>query len=225
MSAPAGWYPDPQQPQQLRYFDGAAWTVHTQPAPGAAPAQDASGGQAQGAGAGYGQAGYAAQGGYAKQPHQSASYAAHHGAYGAGAQQQQEPEQPQGGVGLFIVGGLVAIAVVVGIGIWAGAGEPAEGAVAEDVADLFDEGYGCEELVEDFVYVFADDPDESRLVAVEGVELVEDNLSTVERPTGSAEPAVIIECRGEGEWADGTTQSVDLVATLDAAGEVYLRYR
>jgi len=224
MSAAAGWYPDPQQPQQLRYFDGAAWTVHTQPAPGAAPAQDASGGQAQGTASTYGQAGFAAQPGYGTQAHRPAAHGTQPGAYGAGAQ-QQEPEQPQGGVGLFIVGGLVAIAVVVGLGIWAGAGDPAEGAVAEDVADLFDEGYGCEELVEDFVYVFADDPDESRLVAVEGVELVEDNLSTVERPTGSAAPAVIIECRGEGEWADGTTQSVDLVATLDAAGEVYLRYR
>ncbi len=28
---PAGWYPDPQAPGQLRYWDGAGWTAHVQP--------------------------------------------------------------------------------------------------------------------------------------------------------------------------------------------------
>lgn len=28
---PAGWYPDPQSPEQLRYWDGAGWTAHVQP--------------------------------------------------------------------------------------------------------------------------------------------------------------------------------------------------
>lgn len=26
-----GWYPDPHDPSLLRYYDGQAWTAHTQP--------------------------------------------------------------------------------------------------------------------------------------------------------------------------------------------------
>lgn len=44
MTAPAGWYGDPQSPDQQRYWDGQQWTdqrqpVPTGPAPSAAPAQ------------------------------------------------------------------------------------------------------------------------------------------------------------------------------------------
>jgi uncharacterized protein (AIM24 family) len=36
VTTPADWYPDPNDPTQLRYWDGAAWTDHTTPA-GAQP--------------------------------------------------------------------------------------------------------------------------------------------------------------------------------------------
>jgi Domain of unknown function (DUF4041)/Protein of unknown function (DUF2510)/Meiotically up-regulated gene 113 len=36
-AVPQGWYPDPQQPELLRWWDGTQWTPQTQPAPIAAP--------------------------------------------------------------------------------------------------------------------------------------------------------------------------------------------
>lgn len=37
MSTPAGWYDDPQNPGQQRYWDGTAWTEQRQPAASASP--------------------------------------------------------------------------------------------------------------------------------------------------------------------------------------------
>lgn len=37
-STPAAWYPDPQNPSQLRYWDGSAWTSHFHPIPQSPPA-------------------------------------------------------------------------------------------------------------------------------------------------------------------------------------------
>ncbi|WP_147917506.1 DUF2510 domain-containing protein [Ruania zhangjianzhongii] len=48
MSIPAGWYPDPQQQDQLRYWDGSVWTEHQTPAQAADPAPQ---GQTDGYGA------------------------------------------------------------------------------------------------------------------------------------------------------------------------------
>jgi hypothetical protein len=39
---PANWYPDPENPAGLRYWDGWSWTEHRAPAPGQAPGQDVS---------------------------------------------------------------------------------------------------------------------------------------------------------------------------------------
>jgi hypothetical protein len=36
-TTPAGWYPDPQDPSQQRYWDGSAWSAATQPFPTAPP--------------------------------------------------------------------------------------------------------------------------------------------------------------------------------------------
>jgi uncharacterized protein DUF2510/uncharacterized protein DUF4352 len=39
---PANWYPDPENPAGLRYWDGWSWTEHRAPAPGQAPHQEVS---------------------------------------------------------------------------------------------------------------------------------------------------------------------------------------
>lgn len=45
-SPPAGWYPDPQNQNVQRYWDGAAWTEHVHPPPGGQPGPQSPGGQA-----------------------------------------------------------------------------------------------------------------------------------------------------------------------------------
>lgn len=77
MSAPAGWYPDPQllvpgAPPQQRYWDGQAWTEHVapiaQPSYGQTPYDEPAQGQpGYGEPAAYGQASYP-QAGYAGSP-------------------------------------------------------------------------------------------------------------------------------------------------------------
>ncbi len=44
MTSPAGWYDDPQDPQSIRYWDGAQWTTAVSPKtafPSTAPRSDA----------------------------------------------------------------------------------------------------------------------------------------------------------------------------------------
>ena len=47
MSAEANWYPDPNDPSQLRYFDGTNWTEHTAPNTPDAQAEQAQQSQPQ----------------------------------------------------------------------------------------------------------------------------------------------------------------------------------
>jgi hypothetical protein len=55
MQTPAGWYSDPSDAAQYRWFDGNAWTSHVQPAPAAVAQAAVQPGQVQAA---YGQAAY-----------------------------------------------------------------------------------------------------------------------------------------------------------------------
>jgi uncharacterized RDD family membrane protein YckC len=42
-TTPAGWYPDPEQPGQQRYWDGTAWTENRQPVAAGGPPQAPTG--------------------------------------------------------------------------------------------------------------------------------------------------------------------------------------
>lgn len=102
---PPGWYPDSEQQDQLRYWDGHQWTPHRQPMPHPAPHQ----GHGQqwtppGQTTGYGQnAGYAGQPSHDQRPPW---------------EQQAQPSSGRGviiglgiGVGLFLI--LVVVLIVV----------------------------------------------------------------------------------------------------------------
>src|SRR2546423_705689 len=43
MSQRAGWYDDPENPENLRYFDGVVWTTHTTPRTSPSAAQSTIG--------------------------------------------------------------------------------------------------------------------------------------------------------------------------------------
>ena len=47
-NTPAGWHPDPEDPSQLRYWDGNAWTEHRSPAGPGVPGGYASAPQSSG---------------------------------------------------------------------------------------------------------------------------------------------------------------------------------
>jgi hypothetical protein len=42
MNAPQGWFPDPERPGRLRYFDGTVWTEHYAPETPPPAAEDSS---------------------------------------------------------------------------------------------------------------------------------------------------------------------------------------
>ncbi len=66
---PAGWYPDPSAPGNVRYWDGVIWTEHRQPAPPTTPP----------VGGGQWPAGPLAAGTYRQAPYAQAPYAQSYG--------------------------------------------------------------------------------------------------------------------------------------------------
>lgn len=86
MSFPAGWYDDPQDPTQQRYWDGGFWTDYRRPREGPPPYPHQFGQPAAGSGqAGQGQPG---QGQHGQQ--------AQHGQQGQQTQHGQQGQQGQG---------------------------------------------------------------------------------------------------------------------------------
>lgn len=157
-STPAGWYPS-DQPGQLRYWDGAQWTEHYQPAAAEAPAQAAAqvpqipqapqpvSQSPYGQAPAYGQAAPYVQAPHDQTPYgQTPPYAqsAHGQAPNAGYG-QPAPAPKKRGLGAGAIAAIVAGAVVVtggavwgGIALFGGGGAVAAGCPAADAA-LFED--------------------------------------------------------------------------------------
>lgn len=200
MSAPAGWYTDPQVPQQLRYFDGSSWTTHTQPAPAGADApaqpQGKFGPQGQ-----QGQFGQQAPAGY------------------AGQQGTPGEEQPSGTpkvVKYGILGALGGILVLTVAALALGGG-PEPDAVSDDAAEWVDEDFDCEALGDEAIEVFKDDPEDVRLDSVSDLVEVENNIATVETPTSGE--ATILACEAAGVLGDGSALDITMTLVLDSDGQ------
>lgn len=83
---PAGWYPDPTQPGQQRYWDGTQWTEHTAPGGEAGTSEPAATGSGD---AGWGSTGWDSGGGAGDTGGFAAS-----GGYGSGATAGYQGEKP-----------------------------------------------------------------------------------------------------------------------------------
>lgn len=244
MSAPAGWYADPQDPQLLRYFDGASWTTQTQPAPGAqAPSAPVSAPRTPG----QQQPSWTPQ---AQQPGQQ--WQGQQGQPGQFGQQQgqqgwqegpsplanqftAQPRQSGRGAGpsdgapsgtptvvkLWIAGALVAIVAFVGIGLALdGNRQPDPDEFSDALAAVVDDDFDCESLGEQAVLLSETDADP--LLSTSNLTPTKDRRSTVEVPeTGET---VALACRGDGEWSDGSVETVDLELRLDSEGEAWVYY-
>ncbi|PFG34466.1 DUF2510 domain-containing protein [Sanguibacter antarcticus] len=223
MSAPAGWYTDPQDSQVLRYFDGASWTTHTQPVP-AAPASGQYGQQGQFQQGQYGQQSQPQQGWQQGPSPLASQFTAQQRqpAWGTGASSGGRGGTPTG-VKLAIAGALVGIVVFMGVGL-ALSGNSTSEADPDELSDalsaVVDDGFDCEALGEQAVLL--SEPDEVPLVSTSNLTMTKDLRSTVEVPESGR--TVALACRGDSEWGDGSRESVDLELSLDSAGDAWVSY-
>jgi hypothetical protein len=101
---PAGWYPDPNGLQALRWWDGIRWTEHAQPLPQPPPRPDADTDTREGYAAGYQestgrhrqQGGPVDASGMASGQYPASFPTAHQQANPYQPQQPQDPQQPPG---------------------------------------------------------------------------------------------------------------------------------
>ncbi len=93
MTTPAGWYPDPSNSTQQRYWDGNGWTEHVHPLVQAQPEQAGYTDPGSQASAGWGEQAAQAGGAYGEQAGaQAAAVATGQQAWGGAAEQQAQQE-------------------------------------------------------------------------------------------------------------------------------------
>ncbi|WP_236121924.1 DUF2510 domain-containing protein [Cellulomonas palmilytica] len=175
MTTPSpGWYPDPQRPEWVRWFDGVSWTTQVR---------------------------------QARRP------------VAAGP---TKPPWSGGKIALVSVGSAVAAGVVIaGFGVLAG----------PRLVDRWDdllfaetlEGQSCEQVVVDEVRLVREQGSlgDIELVAIDQVRTVENHLETAVRPSDGASTHLLT-CEGIARWADGYTEPIRLVLTIDSDNQTWI---
>jgi Protein of unknown function (DUF2510) len=219
MGATAGWYDDPQNPQQIRYFDGANWTSQT------APRQSSGYSGSSTTPPAYGQApsqGWQGQAGqfHTSQPTPQASPSAFGGAQYVPASDTAVTSNKS--VVLWILAALVGIVLLTVLGITLSDGDnDSDGAVGLGAIALgIEPDFDCNTLSDAYIELSVADPADEKLVATTDLEVVENNIGTVTIPSGSSEN-LIYACNATAEWGDGSTSDVRLELTIDSAEHLY----
>ena len=217
MSPAAGWYPDPAQPDALRWFNGAAWTESTapgQPAPLAQPTYP----EAQPAQLGYPQLGYPQQG------FGGAAYGQGVGPGGPAPWTGQQPWQPVPAPGRSsgakiaivvgcVVGGLVLIGILAAIAIPVALNQSAKSQL-----HAYD-SLTCEKVAVDAVGMSKKNAGTSgiALATITQTSLTADHRAGLRLPQGKDE-TLMLTCEGTGTWQDGvrTPVTVDVYVNRQA---------
>ncbi|TGN64227.1 hypothetical protein EXE59_09875 [Nocardioides eburneiflavus] len=94
-----------------------------------------------------------------------------------------------------------------------------------DVASGSLEDVTCDELADDAVRISEEDTGlGTKLLKVREPRVVEDNRATYEAPTGTNEE-VVLACRGQGSWEDGSDVDVRVELTVDSDGDAWVFYK
>lgn len=83
----------------------------------------------------------------------------------------------------------------------------------------------CDDLADEAVRISAEDAGlGAKLLKVREARTVEDNRDTYQTPTGSDE-ALVLACRGEGAWSDGSKIDVRIELSVDSDGESWVFFK
>jgi hypothetical protein len=102
----------------------------------------------------------------------------------------------------------------------------ATSSVASDASDTsVSSDDACKTAAREAVRISVDQAAAITLLKVRGLEVLKDNRSTVQPPTGTAEATVLV-CKGVGVWSDGdSTTPVRIKVTVDSDSEVFIYYK
>jgi hypothetical protein len=188
-TAAPGWYPDPENPAAVRWYDGARWTDHRAPTP---PTQQAPA--------------------TTPSPWSSAT-----GAPITTAWPQATPARTRnpGVVALVVVacvvGGVILIGILAAIAIPVFLNQRAKAELA-DLSSVTCESIGAEAVATSQAGTVAG---EIPLASVSGLTVAQDDRATLQRPT--AGHVFVMSCAGTALWQDGVSTPILIELDVDSA--------